>query len=87
MNKVTNPIREDLSKLTYLEREVLSNLRSIGHEAEEITPEGVVYGHVYLDNGINTACKRTQGVLGSLEKKGYYIKVDGYAWGAVKLAQ
>jgi hypothetical protein len=74
-----------MTALTTNELNVLNALRGIGHESVEEYPDGRRFGHVYLDNGIDTTDRSTLGTLASLEKKGYYEPVDGYAWGAVLL--
>ena len=77
-----------MAHLTEKEQTVLNALRGIYHESEHRDPEtGQVFGNVYLDNGIDTEDRVVIGVLGSLEKKGYYYSVDGYAWGAVLLLE
>lgn len=74
-----------MQDLTPNEIAVLNALRNIGHESVEEYNDGRRFGHVYLDNGIDTTDKSVRGTLGSLTKKGYYYEVDGYAWGAVLL--
>ena len=69
--------------LTQKEVQVLKALQKLHDESYDEMPG---FSLVYLDNGINTEDKTTRGVLGSLEKKGYYVPEDGYAWGWVKNA-
>jgi hypothetical protein len=70
-----------MTNLTQNEIETLNLLR----REQETGDLGDGFGHVYLDNAVNTKDRSVLGTLASLDKKGYYYQVDGYAWGAVKL--
>jgi hypothetical protein len=68
-----------MTNLTQNEQNVVDALRA-AHGEDEM--DGMKL--VYLDNALDLSNRSVVATLGSLEKKGYYMTEDGYAWGWVK---
>lgn len=72
--------------LTAKETIALESLRRNMDSSTTLDSDGTTWHDVYLDNAkpFGWDGKTWSGVLGSLEKKGLYRVVDGFAWGEVK---
>lgn len=76
-----------MTKLTYTEIKALISLRSHVEGCMEIRSDGRRWQDVYLPSakpsGMTT--RQFDGVLGSLQNKGFYNKTDGDCFGLVNV--